>query len=203
MHIDDPYWYIKPLIRERYNKSEKEKDVFNKFICLWISFNAFYSNCNDKDTEDEQIKFISDNFSSFNKITESKEIKEFYNFINDRKLYLFAKFNKGLLNLLCYKKNIDKIDLINDNEESILGKWDFEQATNFNWLILKWKTASRNVLVRYYDDINNLNAFLFVLYQIRCNLFHGGKNAGNQDEKDVIEKAVPALKKFLERLFDI
>lgn len=203
MYIDDPYWYIIPLIKERYNKSEKEKDVFNKFICLWISFNAFYSNCNDKDTEDEQIKFISDNFSSFNEITESKEIKEFHDFINDRELYLFAKFNKWLLNLLCYKKNITKIDLENDNKESLLRKWDFEQATNFNWLILKWKRTSRNVLVRYYDDINNLNAFLFVLYQIRCNLFHGGKNPENQNERNVIEKAVPALKKFLGKLFDI
>ena len=204
MHIEDPYNYIKPLIRERYHKSEKEEDVFNKFICLWISFNAFYSNCNDNDTEDGQIRFISKKFNYFDEITESKEIKEFYDFINNKKLPFFEKFNKGLVNLLCYKnykKNNNKINLRNYNEKDILGTWYFEQATNFNWLILKWKTASRNVLIRYYDDINDLNAFLFVLYQVRCNLFHGGKNPENQTEKYVIEKAVPALKKFLEELF--
>ena len=177
------------------------KSDFNKFISLWISFNAFYSNYSQKDTEELDIKKIVEDFQTdFITRKNEKSIKEFYDYINNRKVYGFENVNKWLLNLYCYNKNDSNIREYN-TEEQLLQSNKFEISNEYNGIKLKDKNGARNMLIWYYDNQEELKWFLFVLYQIRCNLFHWWKDPSEEADKIVMKNAVVALKIFLENLY--
>jgi len=48
----------KDKIAKWYHKSLQEEDIFDKFISLWISFNAFYASILKSETEKDQIDNI-------------------------------------------------------------------------------------------------------------------------------------------------
>jgi hypothetical protein len=56
-------------------------------------------------------------------------------------------------------------------------------------------------MAQAFDDINNFEQFLSVVYQIRCNLFHGNKNPYSDADALLVEAAFNSLLVFLERIY--
>ena len=61
--------------------------------------------------------------------------------------------------------------------------------------------AARNVIVRF-DVGDNLRALKDVLYQVRCNVFHGEKVPGELNDDRIVRAAAPLLRELLSRTFD-
>ncbi|MBX9597357.1 MAG: hypothetical protein K2X04_02135 [Burkholderiales bacterium] len=142
-------------INHWYERAKVEDDYTNKFISLWISFNAFYNSYGD------------DNDKEFKRIENSCEkLKDDFLELPNLPGSCFKCFQQYIL---------DKPD----NPGSIQGKF-------------------RKV---YYSDVSCLSEYLRVLYQIRCNLFHGNKINDNEQDKKLIELAYRTLFQFLTCLY--
>lgn len=191
--------YIRQLINNWYYKADTENHDFDKFIALWISFNAFYANHSSEDRERDQLRKVVEDFKlAFIQWPIDNDILKFHKYINDRKVYGFGDIHRWLLNILCYKRNEENIwwsatenDLTNSNKFELNGQW----------IRVKGATGSTNMLIWHYNTESDLQALINVLYQIRCNLFHGNKNPSEEADQAVMEKAVPALRAFLTRLY--
>ena len=153
----------KDLIYRWYKKSQQEdKNIFDRFISLWISFNAYYSRNNLKLSEHEQL----DLFQNANKVIFSSVVKadnvEFLKF----KEYIATKNqNAGFIQNLRYEVGDEK------NKKR-------------------------------YQNLESLNEYLGCVYQIRCNLFHGGKDVADTQDETLVELALSTLSILLKRVFE-
>lgn len=126
---------LKQLIIDWSKKSEKEDNPFNKFISIWISFNALYSvicNC----------KYDKANIDKFSDYEISKKI------------------NECLLKEPKYKENLEFLKAYN-NGKGIQN--------------LKYKENPPKKI----SNFENFKEVLQFIYQVRNNLFHGGKQPKN------------------------
>jgi hypothetical protein len=57
----------------------------------------------------------------------------------------------------------------------------------------------RNIVVLF-EDIFNLQILKNVLYQIRCNIFHGEKTPGDINDDRIVSASFPVLKYLLEKI---
>ncbi len=87
------------------------------------------------------------------------------------------------------------------SETELIESGKFEMSSEYKGIKVKGSSWSKGMLIRYYEDIVDLKSFIFVLYQIRCNLFHWKKDPSEEADQDVMKNAVPALKEFLEKLY--
>ena len=56
------------------------------------------------------------------------------------------------------------------------------------------------VLTGGYSKREKLQALVMILYQVRCNLFHGNKEFGRDSDDEVVENAANVLEDILRRL---
>lgn len=152
----------KALVNAIFEYGKKQDNVFLKFICLWMSFNAFYNylcntewdrNCLEKLSEEKDIKWCFGNI--FLEEKEKVAISSFHTYINGRP-------NKWV------------IDLKNP------------------------KVVKYSIIRNFYWDNDG---FLNVIYQIRCNLFHGGKKLNDENEEELVGFAANALEIFLKKVY--
>ena len=146
---------VRDIIKRWFEKSEEQSNVFDKFISLWISFNAFYANNHLQNKECEQLCIFIDKYErlvSETKIFMNPVFKQLYNYINTDKI------PKGYIQNLRYKTEEKR-----KNEGSS------------------------------YARLDSFKDFIFVVYQIRCNLFHGGKNTENGQDIKLVSFANNAL----------
>ena len=61
--------------------------------------------------------------------------------------------------------------------------------------------ARSNVIVLC--EKNDLTTLKNVLYQIRCNIFHGEKTPGDINDDRIVKSAFPILKYLVENLIDM
>lgn len=193
--------YTSDLIKWWYDKWKHENENYiTKFIYLWISFNGFYeafenlNNDGEKNNSDrEKINMIITNYNDiFENLHQNENITKFYNFINNREFSLpFPKWiicwPKGIINVKnYYTKKINK-----DTNES-----DFEYQNNY----IKYKNK---IIVILYEDKSDLESFINIIYQIRCNLFHGSKEITSEANYEIMKYSSLALQEFLDKLYDI
>jgi hypothetical protein len=62
--------------------------------------------------------------------------------------------------------------------------------------------ASQNIIVRF-NDARELRDLKDVLYQIRCNVFHGEKIPGDLNDDRIVNAATPVLRELLIALLEI
>jgi hypothetical protein len=60
--------------------------------------------------------------------------------------------------------------------------------------------ASKNIIILCEE--NNLKTIKNVLYQIRCNIFHGEKTPGDINDDTIVKSANPLLKYIVEYLIE-
>lgn len=134
-----------------WKKSQKEDDVFDRFICLWIAFNALYGI--KSGSNQDQIKSL---------------IEELYDDAYDIILENIDFFYTPIKNL---NPSIRRLDTSNYIRE------------------LKASSNNRDKLVQ----------LMYCIYQVRCNLFHGGKTPDSDRDYKVVRNAC----KILQQFFDI
>jgi hypothetical protein len=82
------------------------------------------------------------------------------------------------------------------------GKWyvvnmarshDYDPMADYNTMV------ARNIIVPF-DNYTNLNELKNVLYQVRCNVFHGEKVPGEINDDRIVKTAYPVLLAIMETL---
>ena len=150
------------LICRWYQKSQQgDDDVFDQFISLWISFNAYYAVNNFGASECDQLR----QFQNANKVIFSSTVKKESARFSEFKDYIATKHqNAGFIQDLRYE-------------------------------VIDEKNMKR------YKNLESLREYLSCVYQIRCNLFHGGKDTADAQDKKLIELAMSTLSIFLKIVF--
>jgi len=132
-------------------KGDSEENLFNKFICYWISFNCFYNNYTGKTIDREAL----------NDLKNRRKILSTYEVITT------VPKNLELLKEL---QNICPLRSVKNNS------------------------------IKNIDDTNSFAQVVDVIYQIRCNLFHGGKEETNERDIQVVTAATPVLELLVKRI---
>lgn len=156
----------KGLISRWYQKSQKEgkegDDVFDRFISLWIAFNAYYAGNNLSESEYKQL----DLFQSANKVL-------FYSIVEEN-LTEFEKFKKYI------ETKPQNTGFIQD---------------------LRYPVGDEKNRKRY-QNLKSLCEYRDCIYQIRCNLFHGGKDIADAQDQELVKFALSTLSIFLKKVFE-
>ena len=150
------------LIARWFEKSKEMKNVFDKFIALWISFNSFYACEHLHDSERKQLQIFGDTY------------KEFFKSVVDANMSPFIDFKKYI-----------------DNKPKNSG---FIQD-------LRYPVAKEKHKKRYYN-LTSFCEYLKCVYQVRCNLFHGGKYLEDGQDENIVKHCHSTLLIFLEKLYE-
>ncbi|MDD2745571.1 MAG: HEPN domain-containing protein [Candidatus Gracilibacteria bacterium] len=161
-----------------YKKGEQEKDAFDRYIYFWIAFNGYYYayrlDTNSKLKNDYKI-FLDGKSDSENQQIQfvAKEFKE--------------TFQKKIAD-----ETIDSFDSF----------FDFQKNRKHSLGTGGVINLMANETVNYKQK-EKLGQLLKMLYQIRCNLFHGGKCADIENDKKLVKEGSAVLQFFLERVLEL
>lgn len=153
---------VKKIIKRWFEKAKHEVDDIDRFIALWISFNAFYACGNLTENENVQLKTIKTKYRCFF----PDIVKDNDSFFQEFADYIVSKpINKGFIQDLRYSINSPK------QEKKV------------------------------YINLDCINEFIDCVYQIRCNLFHGGKSLEDGQDRKLVCLAYNCLICFLDTIF--
>jgi hypothetical protein len=209
----------KKLINSWHDLSEESEDVYMAFMAEWIAFNAICYNLYfdraiieranidrsksklskiherfnpsaDIEAMNAKIVGTSEKWSVDLFLPERLYISVSNNYTEDNIFNEFVKDNQNW-----YKNNIT--DLFDDLKLS-LTKGDrhfvFNMAKSQNYLLDSDINGLANKNVVILCEENDLKTIKNVLYQIRCNIFHGGKTPGDINDDKIVTKALPLLR---------
>ena len=211
----------KGIINSWYNKSEEqETDPYSAYISLWIALNAYciarYSegarrlvaNINNR----KGLKALQDESVAITDGSIGTKSGEYY--IDIRKpgrirIVLKEKFFESAIfeafaeeyGKIHYPTLLEKVGF----KESVLNlQSSLEKASDIFYLVdmsrhreysssLSVEEMSKLRIIILFDDITNFEQLKNVLYQIRCNLFHGEKFPGILNDDRIMHAAHPVL----------
>jgi hypothetical protein len=90
------------------------------------------------------------------------------------------------------------VDFFNNSTNLVDTSKTFQKTKNNKRLFVE-DLQSRDISKRKYlnfNNNNNLEAYLMVIYQIRCNFFHGDKIPFDPDDTNLVEWAFYSFKDF-------
>lgn len=123
----------------RTTREDEKVDEADKFISLWISFNAWLKNEYREDATDRELK---------DGVKKNEELQSIFNTLLDTSAVFSANIN---------------------------------ELSSFSIVNMKYPNDSN--AMRKMERIDFAN-FIEVVYTIRCNLFHGRKDAADKTGKD-------------------
>lgn len=138
------------IIQNWQEKAEMETDVFNEFICYWISFNCYYSKVTKENVDSK----------AFIELYKIQKISDIY-----KTLLINDEFKAALIEL---QRHVPIKDMRMGHTDKEKDLKDFE-----------------------------LRSVIEVLYQARCNLFHGDKSGDSARDKIIIKACIPVLKSLV------
>ena len=147
-------------------------DVAFRFIAFWIAFNGHYAKVSSG-SEHEQIEiFMKENSEKFSNL---------FDFDNDLKL---AIFRTGPVFRGTASPNYQTDYLHND--------------------LSLFRSNQRDYIQRYRDFMDTsasyedrLTALIFTIYDVRCNMFHGGKTPSPDRNYELVDASQWVLEKML------
>lgn len=217
----------KRLINSWHNLSVQSEDVYMAFMAEWIAFNAicyklYYNkaiieranidrdksrkllnNINEKFNPNAEVnaqnaKFVgtSEKWSIDILLPERLFISVSHNYTED---IIFNEFVKG--NQSWY--NNEPSDLFEKLKNSLSKGEDhfvinMAKSNSYNSENDIKEMATKNIIILCED--NNLKTIKNVLYQIRCNIFHGEKIPGDINDDRIVKNALPLLKHIVQNL---
>ena len=165
---------------------EPKYDYFDRFITLWISFNCYFvSGLHDK----------ACNRISIQNKNETIKCKRFEPSEADYLKVLIdtPKYKCIYLNLI---ENSD--DFVNKLE---LFK-EFIQRNDYKGMVADLRSERRKKShAKKFSNINNFKQFIFVTYQIRCNLFHGNKSPFIGRDTELVKLIFDPFNEFLTEIY--
>ena len=207
------------IIKSWHNISTNEETSYVKFFANWISFNAICYALFHKEAVREKIDFDNNrNLPNLKSRLESqdsislekgeisqpnKNIKVKLEFpealnltINERfiEFHIFEEFKKAFK---------DKINFEADNPDFIELKKSLKKKNDRSYVIDMSRIDQYNIendidkmsanrIIKFCED-SHLPTIIDVLYQIRCNIFHGGKEPGDHHDDWIVKAANPIL----------
>ena len=217
----------KNLINSWHNLSEKSHDAYMSFMAEWIAFNAICYNLYyekaiieranidrsksklnkiqerfkpSADFEAENAKLVGtlDKWSVDLSLPERLFISISKNYTEDIIFNEFVKeyqswYNNNPTNL--FKKLKNSLSKGDDHFVINMAKSDSYNSEND----IK-EMATKNIIILCED--NNLKTIKNVLYQVRCNIFHGEKVPGDINDDRIVKNAFPLLKHIVQNLIE-
>lgn len=218
----------KKLITSWHNLTEKSEDAYMAFMSEWIAFNAIcYNLYYEKaiieraniDRSKSKLNKIHEKFNpSVDVVAQNAKIagtldKWTIDLSLPERLFISVSNN--------YTEDIIFNEFVKENQN-----WFHNNITNsFNDLKLSLKKGNRHFVINmaksdnynFKNDIdgmakqnviilceeNNLKTIKNVLYQIRCNIFHGEKTPGDLNDDAIVKSALPLLRYIMNYLIEI
>ena len=90
----------------------------------------------------------------------------------------------------------------NPNFTLLINMYDYSHITDHQLLNMK---TNKDCKLYKLEDLKQGNIFsiFMAIYQIRCNLFHGGKCIRDENDVNIVSDANNILKQFLEKYLEI
>ena len=105
-------------------------------------------------------------------------------------------------------KDTDKLDWLTDEDNHLKSSWDIvSREEEFQLLLNKllelhevydMRPSQRGKKPEILSDISNFKEVIKFIYQVRCNLFHGGKNPNIERDKELVKYSGLILEKWVE-----
>lgn len=119
--------------------------------------------------------------------------------------FFYVCFDAWITNLS--QKDIDqeKLDWFLNNDNCLKAHWpDIQSSITKSWIknlsnlspIFDMRPNHRERSV-VFDDVEDFEQMIRFIYQIRCNLFHGGKDAMNSRDSNLVDLAGKILEKWI------
>lgn len=157
------YWFKKCILEEEY---------FNKFICLWISFNCF---------------FVAKFYEDASKISKSDEPNE--------RDYLNIIEKEYAIN---FRHILDDQKLLFDNFKYTIDKKDWCPGIIID--MRPYHRINRRG--KAYSKVDSFHDYIDCIYQVRCNLFHGDKTPSNDNDLNLVKSAYVSLEALIKKIYE-
>lgn len=216
----------KTLINAWISQATESSNEYLKFMSNWIAFNAICYNLffeqavmdrAEIDTGKSKLPRIKASVKHYNEIqaqstslTLKKERIEIDIKMPERLNFsIKEKYTEDLIYVQFVKSYLNKIDvgdeifqklkesLKKDNRFYVINMARIKEFNEAEDIDLQ---AKRNILVLC--ETNNLKTIKNVLYQIRCNIFHGEKIPGDLNDDRIVKSANPILNRITKYLID-
>jgi hypothetical protein len=221
----------KKLINSWHNLSEKSDDPYMSFMSDWIVFNAICFNLYNKkavieraniDRKKSKLEKINQKFNPNGEIiVENAKISGTYEKWNidltmPERLYISVtnKYTEDIIfnefvkdNSEWYLSNVNENQSLFENLKMSLRKnnrnfvIDITKSLKLNLNNDFDKLVSNNAVV--FCEVNDLKTIKNVLYQVRCNIFHGEKIPGDLNDDKIVISALPLLKLLVNYLIKL
>jgi len=216
----------KRLINSWHNLSVQSEDAYIAFMAEWIAFNAICYNLYYKNAIIERAN-IDRSKSKLDKIHEKFNPTADVNAQNAKLVGTLEKWSIDLSlpeRLFIsvsnnYTEDIIFNEFVKENQKQYIIPTTFFEILkkslakgDRNFVINMAKSnnydqskdiesmAQKNIIVLCEE--NNLKTVKNVLYQIRCNIFHGEKTPGDVNDDRIVKSALPLLKHIAEFLIE-
>lgn len=217
----------KKLINSWHTLAAKSEDSYMAFMAEWIAFNAICYNLYFKkatieraniDRSKSKLDSIHEKFNpnanveaQNTKLTGTKEkwsvdillperlfISVSHNYTEDIIFNEFVKGNQSWYN----NKPSDlfeklKNSLAKGDEHFVIN---MAKSNSYNSENDMKEMAKKNIIILCED--NNLKTIKNVLYQVRCNIFHGEKIPGDINDDRIVKNAFPLLNHIVQNLIE-
>jgi len=211
------------IIKSWHNISINGETPYVKFFANWISFNAIcYALFHDKAVKSivniDKIKKLpsiksrlelerSINLKKGEVSQSNDNIKVKLEFPEELNLTIKERFIEHYIYQEFKKVYEDKIYFEDDDEYFIELKNSLKKKNGRSYVIdmsridqydheNDFDKMSGNRIIKFCED-SKLSTIIDVLYQIRCNIFHGGKEPGDHHDDWIVKAASPVLNKIV------
>jgi hypothetical protein len=216
----------KRLINSWHNLSVQSEDAYMSFMAEWIAFNAicynlYYENAiieranidrskskldkihkkfnptADVNAQNAKLVGTSDKWSIDLSLPERLFISVSNNYTEDIIFNEFVKENHKHCTIPTTFFEILKKSLAKGNRNFVIN---MAKSNYYDQSKDTENMAQKNIIVLCEE--NNLKTVNNVLYQIRCNIFHGEKIPGDVNDDRIVKSALPLLKHIAELLIE-
>ena len=216
------------LINSWHNLSAKSEDPYMAFMAEWIAFNAICYNLYyekaiieranidrsksklsklnqrftpsiDIEVQNAKVTGTAEKWSVDLSLPERLYISVSTNYTEDIIFNEFVKDNQNwYANNVTELFNEIKLALKKNDRYFVIN---MAKSQNYNFKNDIDELANKNIIILCEE--NNLKTIKNVLYQIRCNIFHGEKTPGDINDDKIVRSALPLLKLIVTYLIEI
>ena len=194
--------HLKPTVETWFMKS-KDMDYYDKFIALWISFNAYYSwytISSDQNTfiayqstllkKDKTVNYKNDGDRNMREFV----VKQFQSNFNSN----FSNYdsNSSITTFFNYLQSRDHVN------EWMVPQWWVLQVRKY---LLRERINNQEDTKNYcvtYTNKSDLWQFINIIYAVRCNLMHWWKSVDDWFSHELIMHANNAFESFLSIIYN-